>query len=352
MNKYSSLRKDERGIASIMIVMIIILMLTLITLSMARNANREQRQALDRQLSGQAFYAAESGINDTIKYIRENLTTAPRKKANCDDPPTLLALSGNAQGQVGNDSVIKYSCVLYDREPPTIEFDSVSSDSSTVVPVQNGNGTGISSLAISWDNPDLNGGTNFSCPAMASLPQSSNYTCDVGMLRIELINSNPSDLNRTSLINNDFTAFIYPSNNTEQAVDRVGNTGVASGVFVRGTCNSSGTPHKCTAHINNVGVGGDAQLYLRVKTLYKSKSAVIISGVDSSGNAVNFKGAQIIVDATGKANDVLKRLQVRVPIIPKYEESDYAIKTSESLCKLIGVYPSQATNSSDPSCGY
>ena len=64
--KLKQLQKDQNGIASIIIVVVIILILTLVVLAMSRNANREQRQALDRQLSSAAFYAAESGINDTI----------------------------------------------------------------------------------------------------------------------------------------------------------------------------------------------------------------------------------------------------------------------------------------------
>lgn len=351
MKRNTSLKTDQRGIASIVIVIIMIMIITLISLAMSRNATKEQRQTLDRQLSSQAFYAAESGVNDTVDYIRKNLSAAedvlPKKKTDCNGEPTLQELSGNASGQVGNDSVIKYTCILYDREPETLEYGNVSSSSSTVVPIQNGNGTGISSITISWDAPESD--NNFNCGTPPALPQSDNYPCSIGMLRLELIDT--TSLVRTNLINNNFMAIAYPAV-TGSPVSRVGNIGGAAGLFTGATCNGAATPKKCSVTINNVGASGDARFYLRMKTLYRPSSSVVISALAEDGvTRVPFKGAQITVDSTGKANDVLRRIQVRVPVVPKFEESDYALKASESICKMLNVYPGQTSNA-DPFCDY
>ncbi|MCA9330399.1 hypothetical protein KDA11_07130, partial [Candidatus Saccharibacteria bacterium] len=64
-----SIKHNEQGIVSIFVTIIIILLMSLIILAMVRNATREGRQSLDRQLSDQAFYNAESGINDWTKFI-------------------------------------------------------------------------------------------------------------------------------------------------------------------------------------------------------------------------------------------------------------------------------------------
>ncbi len=345
MKNKQSLKKDERGIASVVITMVIIMILSLFVLAMARNAQREQRQALDRQLSSQALYAAESGVNDTVEYIRSHLSDPDlkKKKTECGgDNPTLAQLSGNTTnpGQVGADAAIKYTCVLYDRQPPTIELSNVSSDTSTIVPIQNANATGINTLSISWDNPDSTGG-NFNCPSGGSLPRSDNYSCDIGMLRVELISASTGSLTRAALIDKDFTAFIYPGLTEFPVASRKNSTGVLSGIFATGGCTSTGAPRKCTVHINDMDIAGDGRLYLRIKTLYKPRSSVVISGTDRSTSSapVNFSGAQILVDVTGKASDVLKRIQVRRQVMPSFNQSDYGIKTNESLCKLVDVYP-------------
>lgn len=359
MKRNTSLKTDQRGIASIVIVIIMIMIITLITLAMSRNATKEQRQTLDRQLSSQAFYAAESGVNDTIDYIRKNLSAAedvlPKKKTDCNGEPSLQDLSGNTEGQVGGDAVIKYTCILYDREPETLEFGNVSSSSSTVVPIQNGNGTGISSITISWDAPDSD--NNFNCGVPPALPQSDNYPCSIGMLRLELIDTSRLGTtagttdDRADLINNNFMALAYPAV-TGSPVSRIGNVGGAAGVFAGATCDASATPRKCSVTINNVGASGDARFYLRMKTLYRPSSSVVISALAEDGvTRVPFKGGQITIDSTGKANDVLRRIQVRVPVIPKFEESDYALKASESICKMLNVYPGQTSNA-DPFCDY
>lgn len=342
MKHKPSLQKDERGIASIIIVMVIIMILTLFVLAMARNANREQRQALDRQLSSQAFYAAESGVNDTVNYIRTYLTTVPKEKTGCDN----TGFSNFPNSQVGSDPSIKYTCLLYDMNPKTLEFGNVTSDSATVAPLQDSEGRGINTLTISWDNPD--GGNNFSCPSLGTLPPSSNYTCDVGMLRLEIIDAN--SLNRDALVNSDFTAFLYPATSAGAVQNRVGNVGATQGIFAQGSCSSTGTPRKCSVTIGGMGINGDGKFYLRVRTLYQEKSSVVVSGTTQAGSDVKFQGAQIMIDSTGKANDILRRIQVRVPVIPKYNESEFAIKTTESLCKLMSVYPGQTVPAD--SCNY
>lgn len=346
--KLTPLKNNEKGIVSIIVVMIIIMILTLIVLAMSRNANREQRQALDRQLSSQAFYASEAGVNDMINYIRANFSNrdrVPDQKTKCDNSeisdPSVLP-SGNLSG----DNLIQYSCILYDLEPPTLEFGNVSGQ-STITTIQNGNSTGIKELTFSWD--DDGGGNEFSgCPSIGNnvLPPVSGWTnCDAGMLRIELIDAN--DLSRQSIIDNNFTAFLLPNGSATIGAIALGSSkGSSQGDFVSGGCGSHtpATPRKCAVTINNIGLSGNSLLTLRMRTLYKSTSNVVISGLGQDDQPINFKNGQVMIDSTGKANDVLRRLQVRLPIRPKFDNSDFAVKTTGPLCKLLDVYPGNTGN--------
>src|SRR5665213_517516 len=62
-------QKDESGVVAIIVVMILVTILALIRVGFSKLMNREVRQALDRQLSVEAYYAAESGTNDAKSYL-------------------------------------------------------------------------------------------------------------------------------------------------------------------------------------------------------------------------------------------------------------------------------------------
>ena len=58
------LRKNQDGIVSLIVSITIMIIISLVVISFARLMRTEQEQALDRQLSSQAFYAAETAVND------------------------------------------------------------------------------------------------------------------------------------------------------------------------------------------------------------------------------------------------------------------------------------------------
>jgi len=64
-----SLQRNQSGMVSIMVTMILMIVMSLIVVGFAQVSRRNQRVALDRQLSTQAFYAAESGVNDAREFL-------------------------------------------------------------------------------------------------------------------------------------------------------------------------------------------------------------------------------------------------------------------------------------------
>jgi hypothetical protein len=59
-----------------------------------------------------------------------------------------------------------------------------------------------------------------------------------------------------------------------------------------------------------------------------------IGATDAAGQ-IAFTGAQAIIDSTGQAGDVLRRLQVTVPLQASSRDqlADYVIQTTDSICK-------------------
>src|SRR5688572_5036935 len=124
--RIAKLHKQESGLVSIVVTTIIMLVLTLVVIGFARLSQREQRQALDRQISTQAFYAAETAVNDA----RDKLKTASAAVLgdeymdDCDEFSTAVGLTG--QRVIDAAAGVSYSCLMVDPSPTSLEFANVA----------------------------------------------------------------------------------------------------------------------------------------------------------------------------------------------------------------------------------
>lgn len=356
MNKLS---RSQQGFASTIISIIIIAVLSLIAVSFALLMRREQRQALDRQLNTQAFYAAESGINDAIDAIKNAGFTSDI--TNCSDTDRI---SPEGQGSGSNflDSTagIGYTCVLIDQSPGTLEYGGLNTNESKIIRLQAAGALPITSVRLSWQDSDYNAsaGTHTAFGENNDsyfLPQSQYMQDNPGLfpanggsiLRATLMPV-PANANRDALINTAQTVFLYPRpGNAGQVGAQSYQTGSAdgNGNFVNGNCNIANTggsfPKQCNAEIT--GINGASIYYLRLKPIYNNADVTITAF--SNGQPIELVGEQAMIDATGKANDVLRRIQVRVPLRTAYFMPEFAIESLGTWCKRLAVYPSGDVNS-------
>jgi hypothetical protein len=86
------------------------------------------------------------------------------------------------------------------------------------------------------------------------------------------------------------------------------------------------------------GSGGVQNYAMRVNGVYVGGS-VDISVDDSAGRPLLLKDAQALVDATGKAEDVLRRVQARIAITPPGNGGEFALQSGSSICKRFGIAP-------------
>lgn len=334
------------------IVILIMTLLTLIVIAMTKNANREQRQALDRQLNSQAFYAAESGVNDAKDYYIKNalnsVGAAPAEKKKCDgsetNAPTGEQFPGNEyKSQVG-EANNKYSCVLYDVNPPSLEFTKVDIGKSIITPLEDVNpNTPIQTLTFTWKKPNVSDYNFAGCPAAFTTALNN---CDAGVLRIELIDTNSGS--RDQLIANNFLSFASPNaSGTNPTAYSSGIGTAAQGVNWKGSC-SNGPSGKCSLTITGIN---KTKLMLHMRSIYNENS-VSITGTKVGGDAVEFKDAQMMVDSTGRSSDILKRIQVRVPLndFGSRLYPEFALQTAEDICKLLQVIPGGQSISSSNGC--
>lgn len=342
MNKRNKkLNHAEAGIMSIIVTMIIAIVLSLIVMGFSQLSRREQRQTLDRQLSTQAFYAAEAGINDVIAGYNTNWGD----KTDCSFSGNYATTPFNS-GQI--DSETSYTCLLINASVDDIVLNPLVS--GTIVPIRN---PGLISLEIGWEN--AGNGTAFNTnqypnfPPLTHTDSSKKWQGNANALEITIIPLN--GLTRPSLITNSYTAFLYPQNEPANGIASYNPTIYSNineqGSILKANCHANNTPD-CRIKFSSLPGNNTNGYAIRLKTVYSTNNLpvnVTIKGENISG-PIKFVGSQMIIDVTGKAKDVLRRVQVRRPI----SSSGYgnvplsALESSDSLCKQIAVAPPNIVN--------
>lgn len=359
MGKYQQ-RINEKGIVSIIVVMIIIAIMTLITISFSVISRREQKQALDQQLSTQAFYAAESGVNQAV----EALDTLGNDITDCN---STSLIGGNQQVDATNAN-IRYTCVLVDRSPDNITY-TIKKDESKVVRIRPAFGA-LNTVELSWESEEggfkstvfagNNTSNSYLLPQQQTfedaqanpipLPQ-DDFPNHTGILRATLTRASDAT-SFDSLLANSKTVLLYPYNGPQGTINAVPFNKTAplnnERIFVDGACNDQNTssanvntPRFCNAQINNLNNTGD--LYIRLDAIYKDVNVTIRAfNSNNLANPVDIVGAQAVIDSTGKAQDVLRRIQVRVPLEEEYYRPRFAVESMNTLCKSFTAWPGGA----------
>jgi Tfp pilus assembly protein PilX len=335
-NKTSNikLRAEQAGVVSLLVTMVLMIVISLIALGFAQVARNNQSQQLDQQLSTQAFYAAESGVNDAAKIVAANIQNLPANqisKTSCANQGIYANLSPdlNASGTVS------YSCILVNPYPPNLQTDVGST--STIIPVSAASGS-IGDINLTWSAQGLSGRLT-GCPTSKSLP-SSWGSCGVGVLRIDLVPTDNAPNNAASMAEETMTSFIVPmESGSGGGVTKINYTGANASTSnadnIVGVDCSAVAP-SCSIQIDTAAAP-HTSYDMRVISEYQD-SSLQITADDTSGNPVQLSGAQVVIDSTGKAQNVLRRIQVYVPIgVAQNQLSDYAIESTDSICKRFAV---------------
>jgi hypothetical protein len=360
MRDRTAIRTNQQGLVSLVVTMIIMIVLSLIVVGFAQVARREQRIALDHQLSQQAEYAAESGINDAKRAVFDNanaLAPNPYNRAGgSKDKKTCGPVAGTPLADNTLSDTVSYSCLLIDQSPPDLKYSNIQTDVSTVVPINavdpaTGNPVNINKIVLNWQVKDTT-------PAPVShtypkLPSAGGWGANqTGMLRTDVIA--PGDLSQSALNDNLFTTFMYPSSGGSHQVTYAptGSSPQAQGELSKADCSGgpwTGDPdlpdlnYQCRMDID-VSAVGSSSFFLRLRSIYNA-SQLDIAAIGTTGK-VDLRGAQVEIDSTGKAQDVLKRVKVRAkdpdnssgPIF-----TEYALDVAGGICKQIITSPVAGT---------
>lgn len=333
--------RNEEGLVSFLIVSVIIALLALVTVGFSRIMGREVRQALDRELTAQAYYSAESGINDARAYLAAGGTGSP----GCAPPTSPFFVNS---GDISGDGIAKYSCVVLDATPKELIYNLKAGESAIFklkIP-------SMANLYLSWENLAYPG-----APRPLGIPwvlprEDLLDVNDTGLLRVGLYPTPPGNA-PVSNANDDLTArsrnyFMYP-NAAAGAPGSVAYSSVpANGSFVRGNCHTprtlpptgyQSTPRYCNSVITNLQ-GSNDSYYVRLTAVYAPLS-ISVQATNGGGIPQTIPNVEGVIDVTGTGNDVLRRLRVRVPLqnisCSNSNWCGFGIQSMETVCKLFRV---------------
>lgn len=324
--------KNESGIVSIFVTMLLIVIMSLLVMAFAQVSRREQRESLDSQLSSQAYYAAETGINDAKSAITNFINANPSSdlpvRKTCNDSSNYSELNDPANKNLNADGSVAYTCVTVDPTPPYLS--ATVGDQAQIVPVKMADGGTVNNLTLKWT-----GTTDWAAPTAAQMAQcaatktfpADTNGCPYGGLRIDIVPTDPGT-SRANLNDNTMTAFVMPRNTSGAgtAAYRTGGN-VTQGVVVDASNCATGA---CSVRISGLTA---RSYYMRITRLYLGSDVRITNG------GRTFKDSQATIDSTGKAQDVLRRILVSVPLQSDSRTTpNSALISGDSVCKRFSVY--------------
>jgi hypothetical protein len=318
-------------VVSLIVTLVMMIVITLLVLGFAEVARNEQRSSLDDQLSTQAYYAAESGINDARAVINKTIasggSSAAQSKTACGNQGSYVL-----DPTVDSTHNVSYTCVLVDATPSTLTH-TVGYNSS-VLPLTSG-GSSFSTFTLTWyvssglpataSGCDTNAASDLHGNPVAANSGAGAWTCNYPLLRVDLVDT-AGGFSRASWSSKTSTMFFVPFNSSS-----VNNSVAfgAQGTAVPARCNSV----SCVATITGLTSGS---YYMRASTMYRDNSTLAISA-----GGIPFVGAQATIDSTGKAQDVLRRVLVAVDLTDAnaFNIPGAAIVARDSVCKRFSVTP-------------
>jgi hypothetical protein len=325
-------QRNEHGMAPLIVTFVLIIVISIIVVGFSQITRINSREALDRQLSTQAYYAAETGVNFAKVKLASGYSPTSDDATSC----TSFTDSTNLNTVLSATENVKITCMLVNSSISPI-VSTVGQDSSEVYEFQPTAST--PDLTFSWDSsetlPD-----NPTCPTAFPSTQNWALACPFGVLRVDLSlgaagANTPDSLNAVSS-----SLYIKPSQSG-------GTITAENGSPVIG--NAQCTTTQCVATVDlpdGAAFTAGTDYFMRLSSIYENAGQVVIR---PSNTATEFNKAEALIDVTAVAQDELRRLQVYVPFVP--EDSDLAnnaVSSAGSICKNFSILgPGDTASPSD-----
>ena len=325
-----------------MVTMLLMIVISLIVLGFAQISRSEQRQSLDRQLSTQAFFAAESGVNDARQIVMGELASGQGVPEKDQCSPTTEYPTTKANPTIDAANNVTYPCLLVTTHLKTLIANVPLADGispSVKLPLEPATSS-INTLHINWAPSSTPSTTDFN-KCSTSIPSgptassgyfvpTSSWKCPIGVMRLEIVATD--SLSGSALANSQKVMFLYPVRSSAGAVNQ--SYAASNGAVIRANC--ANVTSGC--NVNLTGLNGGSKYMVKISAVYAS-GKVTMTATNGAGNSLEFANAQVQIDATGRAQDVLRRIQVRLPLQDSSATPDYAVESGTPICKRFQYSP-------------
>ena len=331
------INNNEKGIVSILVSMVMMIVLTLLVLGLAQIGVSDQQNALKRQLSTEAYYLAESGINNAInKGISNGTSLCNSITLDSLSNSTIPCVITTSSGISGNLTTSLYQ---------------LNNGQSKVIPID-ANLNNINDFTLNWGGTSgvntgcSNSSTNFTLKSVA------NWNCPFPLLMVNLAsadlfktNALISDLFKEGASNGIVTLYLYPTTDKSTNVNpTIASNGASQIIPVY--CNT--VTNKCNLKLNMTNMKHSTKYYLRITAIYGSTAITLSANQLISGVTSAIYSNQASIDSTGKVGTTAQRLYTRINTdttitnLPNQGLIDqtplFAIQTTNDLCKNFQGY--------------
>lgn len=360
----------QQGFVSIFTVIFFMLLVSVITIGFLRIMTVEQRQATDNDLTASALAAAESGVEDAKRVILKynSLPEGAQKSdlasvMNSSDCKSFLnnsvvqSLNISTDGRINknrNDLDQYYTCLSVILNSPDY-VSSTDAGKSEFIPLRPEAGKNFDQIIVSWHLLSNQAGTEGDgkprgYAASLSLPTVGSWTSAgyPAYMRAQLYGFPNGSFNRSALDDRSRTVFLIPGTFGTTGSINIGAADPLPHTFdqtksqpqaVR--CNpnfaTSLGSYACSVTLdlpNDPGLrGSNNNYYLRVTPLYGSSHFKLQLKDSATNTIVNFDGVQPLIDSTGRANDVFRRIQARVRVDGTADLPEFSLESADTICK-------------------
>lgn len=377
-------QRKEAGAVSLFVVIFAMLLLTVITVSFLRLMMNDQSQATNSDMSQSAYDSAQAGVEDAKRALLRYQRDCP--DGNC-------ALSSLMRSQICNESVVRglggaaaadnkypevlvqqsgsindrlldqaYTCVTMSLD--TNEYEgAVAANTSRLVPLKVAQGVSFDTVEVQWFSREDVTSSAIDLPNIANKGNLDSWQQNrPSVLRAQLMQyGSDYQLEHFDATvggrSNTNTVFMYPvdmpSKPTTFALsDRDVRASSPGGEAPKDLSNNSPMGVSCVRQVASSAdyacaarftipepYNGDATsrtAYLRLTAFYNPTHFKVV--LYNGGNVVQFNEAQAIVDSTGRANDLFRRIQSRVDLVDtSMPFPEAAVDLTGNFCKDFSV---------------
>ena len=367
----------NKGAVSIFAVIFSTLLLTVLTVGFMGLMISAQQRAINNDLSQSAYDSALAGVEDAKRVVRacangnvdacsaleaaSDCQVVARAKVNgsVDQPETVIA-SNSSSGQSFDQA---YTCVNIAMDSVDYLFEA-QSGRAHVVPLRATQP--IKKITIEWftleDNNNAPARTPTSSPASnTSLPPIASWNSSApSLIRAQLITPGESfSLSSLDESSSSRTLFLRPANMSSGSTSGMptANIQVSQAAQPRatsgdGSYSNSVIPVVCSSNYANNGfscsvtldladdqvisTGASNNALLRIDSLYKGAN-VRVTLHSQDGSEIKFDDVQPVVDSTGRASTLFRRVEARLRMGTDFPYPSYVADVQNNLCKNFSV---------------